>query len=217
MFRKALVVAMFLLLSPVAWALPAGVWVGEFEDGLVIVEISAERVKLSMEFEQGTVGFEAPLIEVREPNGEQPGRLVAGPVEDGRSAYEVLWFTAPANDRIRLDIAPEGFQTLPDAESSVLNYPSGEMTVMLSGELFEKTASYPSLPSLSREQFVELLKEAIALRAQEELDFVVLMQDLMLSKGYHPVRSGESFGVAVERFGQEPDIKALLSQLGFEE
>lgn len=215
--RGFLLAILLILSSQSVLALPEGDWVGEYEDGLVVISISAQAFKMRATFGDEVMSLEGPVADVREPEGGQPGRLIVGPIDDDSKAYDVYWFLVPKDDRIQLDVSRQRAESKSDAEQIPLEYEAEEMTVMLSSSLYEQTKDYPLLPELSREALLALLQEALDLKASSGDVFVLVMQNLMLEKGYHPVRSGASFGQALDLYGDTPEVKELLSKLGMGE
>lgn len=210
--------AIFLLLflGQAALALPVGQWRSDFYGAYGNIKLSEQSFEFELEENgQATWGFSGALVQALEPSGESPGKLVVGPIEGSEMPFEVIWFFPQDGPRTRFFREETSYKTQAEAEASKVQITRADASLFLTSEFFAQCDALPVLPEPDKAQLVTLLKEAVQKRqAQQDLDLNSLMEELMIAKGYHPSKSQEPFGKAVDKYSDDAEIDALLTELG---
>ena len=205
---------LFLSLLQSAYALPTGKWIADFSGVVGTVEFEEKAFALVVTEGEQSVGFSGPLVSATEPEGGRPGRAIIGPIEGSRSPYEVVWYYNPDESRARFYFADQGFPSVAEAEATQAQFELEEADPFMTVEFFEKVSALPAMPELSREQFISLLTDALASKQKSShKDTDLQMDDLVIARGYDPLKSHESFDNAMKTFGEDAEVKRLLSEL----
>ena len=205
---------LFLSLLQSAYALPTGKWIADFSGVVGTVQFEEKNFALVVTEDGQSLGFSGPLVSATEPESGQPGRAIVGPVEGSRSPYEVVWYYNPEGSRVRFYFAEEGFASVSEAESAQAQFVLEEADPFMTEEFYQQVSALPAMPELTREQFFTLLSDALASKQKAtHQDTDLQMDDLVIARGYDPLKSHESFDKALQTFGEDAEVKNLLEEL----
>ncbi len=205
---------LFFSLLQSAWALPTGKWIADFSGVVGTVEFQEKNFALVVTEEGQTLGFFGPLVSATEPVSGQPGRAIVGPVEGSRSPYEVVWYYNPEGSRARFYFADEGFKSLAEAEAAEAQFALEEADPFMTEEFYKQVSALPAMPELTREQFIALLSDALASKkSATHKDTDLQMDDLVIARGFDPLKSHESFDKALEAYSEDAEVKRLMDEL----
>ena len=209
-----IVLLLWLCLAQSVLALPVGQWRSDFYGAFGNIDISEKRFEFRLESDQDKWAFSGPLALVVEPADGVPGKLVVGPVTDGDSAYEVIWFYPPTDRRVRFYRESGGYKTLAEAQDSKPTFLPSEAATFLAKDYFAECDALPTLPEPSKAELVVLLQEAVRrMEADKGSDVNTLMETLMIDKGFHPSRSKEPFEAAVQKYSEDPEVSVLIEKM----
>lgn len=213
LLRRATLV--LFLLGQTVLALPVGQWRSDFYGAYGNISLSTDQFVFRLEEEgQPPWTFGGPLVQTIEPSGESPGKLVVGPIKAADYAYEVIWFFPIDQQHTRFFREEKGYQTQAEAEASHPEVKFSDASLFLSREFFDQCDALPVMPEPDKAQLLTLLQEAVQRRkSQSNLDLNTVMEELMIAKGFHPTKSQEPFGKAVDKYGEDPEISSLLTEL----
>lgn len=204
---------LFSLLVPVQ-ALPTGTWIADYNGVIGTVDFASTNFKLVVSEGENVAGFSGPVVIATEPEAARPGRAIVGPVTGSRATYEVVWYFNPEGSRARFYFADQGFATVKEAEAAQAQFALEEADPFMSEEFYQKVSALPAMPELSRDQFVALLSDALQSRkASTHKDTDLQMDDLVIARGYDPVKSHDAFDKALEAYGEDAEVKSLLDEL----
>lgn len=205
---------LFFSLLQSAFALPTGNWVADFSGVVGTVQFEEKNFALVITQEGQSVGFAGPLVSATEPESGQPGRAIVGPVEGSRSPYEVVWYYNPEGERARFYFADEGFESVAEAEAAQVQFAHEEADPFMTEEFYQQVSALPAMPELTREQFIALLSDALVSKQNStHKDTDLQMDDLVIARGYDPVKSHESFDKALAAYGEDAETKRLMDEL----
>lgn len=209
-----LMLLLLLACGQVAHAYPKGEWVADFDGALGIIILDDSIFSFQLDDQGEVSGFAGPLVEVKEAEGLQPGRLIVGPVEDGEFPYEVVWFFATDPPRARFAAEPQGYRTLSEARAGGKKPGAADASLFMTPEFFKQVDALPPLPVPSRQELIALLEEALRRqRANPEGDTSSLMETLMIDRGFHPRQSRQPFEQALQQYSDDPEVDRLLEGL----
>ena len=206
-------VLLFLCLCHPALAIPTGEWWADFYGGIGTIAITETTFSFQLSEDEGS-GFKGPLVSAREAQADQPGRLIVGPVKDGKSPYEVVWYYPPVGPRALFFCELEGYPTLKEAEAAKADFTPSDASQFLIREFFEEVNALPVLAVPSKDELVALMQEALRRqKADPKIDTNTLMETLMIDHGHHPTKSNEPFDAAVQLYIDDPEVSRLLAEL----
>lgn len=197
-----------------AHALPTGIWLASYEKIKAAIEVTESQFVFVRSDGVEEIGFEGPLTAVSEPGVGRPGQIVVGPIAESAEPYAVVWYFAPEGERTRFYFSPVWFTTLEAAQAEQARFNLEQADPYMAEQFYTRVRSLPALPQLEQKEFVVLLEDILQGKSTAlHADVDLIIDDVLIGRGYDPLKSQESFNQAVDAYGNDPLIKAYLLEL----
>ena len=197
-----------------AHALPTGIWLASYEEIKVAIEVTESQFVFVRSAGDEEIGFEGPLAAASEPGVGRPGQMVVGPIAGSSDPYAVVWYFAPEGERTRFYFSPVWFATLEAAQAEEARFHIEQADPYMSEQFYTRVSGLPALPQLEQKEFVVLLEDILQVKsAAIHTDVDLMIDDLLIARGYDPLKSQKIFNQAVDAYGDDPLIKAYLLEL----
>ena len=204
----------FFCLTLSAHALPTGIWLASYEEIKAAIEVTESRFVFVRSAGDEEIGFEGPLAAATEPGVGRPGQIIVGPLAESAEPYAVVWYFAPEGERRRFYFSPVWFTTLEAAQAEQARFNIEQADPYMSEEFYARVRSLPALPQLEQKEFVVLLEDVLQVKSTTlHNDVDLMIDDVLIERGYDPLKSQKTFNQAVDAYGDDPLIKAYLLEL----